>query len=175
MPVAPGSLLVATPLIVDGDFHRAVVLVCSAENGHLGVILDRPTQLPADDTGFELPWAPPAVVHVGGPVQPDTAVTLARVTRPGQGWTRVIDDVGLAEVDIVDAATVVEARIFSGYAGWSPGQLEAEIAEGGWFLLPCHPADPFTADGPGLWAKVVRRGPGSLPFYANAPDDPTLN
>jgi hypothetical protein len=65
--------------------------------------------------------------------------------------------------------------VYAGYSGWSPGQLEAEIDEGAWYVLPAQPGDVFAADPDALWRQVLRRQEGDLAFLATYPDDPTLN
>ena len=76
-------------------------------------------------------------------------------------------------------AVVVDAirglRVFVGYAGWSAGQLDDEIAAGGWFVVDREPGDAFTAEPASLWRRVLRRQPGDLALLSTAPDDVTLN
>ena len=66
-------------------------------------------------------------------------------------------------------------RIFAGYAGWSAGQLEDEIAEGAWYVVAAEPDDPFLGDVGDLWARVLRRQGGSLAMLATMPVEPGLN
>ena len=68
-----------------------------------------------------------------------------------------------------------EVRLFAGYAGWSAGQLEAEVEEGAWWVLDALPADAFSTSPDGLWAAVLRRQGAPIAFAANYPADPTLN
>jgi putative transcriptional regulator len=70
---------------------------------------------------------------------------------------------------------VSEVRVFAGYAGWSPGQLEAEVEEGAWWVLEALPADAFTARPEQLWSQVLRRQGAPLAFAAGYPADPSLN
>ena len=73
------------------------------------------------------------------------------------------------------AAEITSLRVFAGYAGWGSGQLQAEIDEGAWYVLPGEPADPFMADPARLWQAVLRRQGGELALVATYPDDPRLN
>lgn len=66
-------------------------------------------------------------------------------------------------------------RIFAGYAGWGAGQLEAELADGAWFVVDADPEDALSALPGGLWRFVLRRQPGRLSLVANFPTDPSMN
>jgi len=187
--VRAGRLLVATPMLGDPNFKRAVVLVVEdePEEGTLGVVLNRPTKVPV---GRVLePWtelvSDPSVVFKGGPVAPNSALGLASV--PGHeepvGW-RALDSTGIpSRVGLIDLDTppqlvaggIVSFRIFAGYAGWGPGQLQAEIGEGAWFVLPAEPADAFDPRPEQLWQAVLRRSGGALALVATYPEDPSLN
>jgi putative transcriptional regulator len=123
------------------------------------------------------------VVFSGGPVQPDGALGLVWIAGPGTdeapvGVRRLGGSLGLVDLDappevIVDAVT--QMRVFAGYAGWSPGQLEQEMAEGAWFVVPATSRDAFHPRPEGLWREVLRRQRSSLAFVATFPPDPALN
>lgn len=176
-----GRLLVAAPALIDPNFFRTVVLVCRHDDdGALGVVLNRPSEtavslfLPA----WEQHLTSPDVVFVGGPVQPETAVAIARLRSPApaEGWMAIDDQLGL--LDLARPAEDVELgglRVFSGYAGWSGGQLEGEIAAHDWFVVARADEDPLTAHPEELWRRVLRRQPGPLAFLATFPLDPSLN
>lgn len=184
-----GRLAVATPLLTDENFARAVVLLLQsdAEDGALGLVLNRPT---GTEVGEVLePWSALAgtlpVVFTGGPVQPNAAICLGH-GRPGAPQVAaysVLENspgTALGTVDL-DASpdelgsVVTEVRVFAGYAGWSPGQLEAEVDEGAWWILDALPSDAFT-DRPGLlWQRVLRRQGPPLAFAATYPEDPSHN
>jgi len=66
-------------------------------------------------------------------------------------------------------------RVFAGYAGWEPDQLEEELEEGAWWLVFPNIDDLFTADVDNLWERTVERAPGTIPLYSTYPDDPTTN
>ncbi len=179
-----GKLLVASPLLVDPNFHRAVVLVCAHdEGGALGLILNRPVEdaLVSD----HLPeWtdaaAPPAVLFRGGPVEPGTALALARSSggEPPVAWTPVAHRAGLIDISRgpAELAPMIDTlRIFGGYAGWGASQLAEEIAEKAWFTVESWPSDLFTSEPEALWKHVLRRQGGDLALVAHYPDDPSLN
>jgi len=70
---------------------------------------------------------------------------------------------------------IERVRLFGGYAGWSGGQLERELEEEAWFVVPAEPDDPFTSDPDSLWRRVLQRQPGHLALFAFQPPDPSLN
>jgi putative transcriptional regulator len=181
-----GLLLVAAPALVDPNFDHAVVLVLDHdEDGSLGVVLNRPSPVPVGDIladWSELAGAPEVLFH-GGPVGTDSALAVATVPPDAAGeepvgWRRLFDDTGIVDLDTpteLVSAAVSGLRIFAGYSGWGAGQLEAEIEEGSWYVVPSLPGDLFTAEPDGLWQRVLRRQPGELAWVSTRPLDPTLN
>jgi putative transcriptional regulator len=187
--VRAGQLVVATPQLADPNFARTVVLLLQADedDGALGLVLNRATGTGVVEVLPE--WASlsaePSVVFSGGPVQPQAAVCLGhrRVGGPAVAAYAELEGVPGGSVGTVDldappehlAAAVREVRLFAGYAGWSPGQLEAEVEEGAWWVLDSLPADPFDPHPEQLWARVLRRQGPPIAFAASYPPDPTLN
>ena len=182
-----GRLLVATPQLADPNFNRAVILLVQhRDEGAVGVVLNRPSEVTVSEV---LPsWASmasgPPVVFRGGPVSPEGALCLARVAGEGDplGWqgleTPGLESLGLVDLDappVMLAAQVANLRVFAGYAGWGAGQLEGEIGEGAWYLLPADPGDPFSEEPGQLWGTVLKRQGGQLAMLATLPQDPTLN
>ncbi|GGQ14463.1 UPF0301 protein [Streptomyces virginiae] len=178
-----GRLLVATPALADPNFDRAVVLLLDHdEQGSLGVVLNRPTPVGVGDV--LLPWAPlagaPGVVFQGGPVALDSALGLAVI--PGEegplGWRRVHGAIGLVDLEAPPellASALGGLRIFAGYSGWGPGQLEEELGEGAWYVVESEPGDVSSPDPERLWRSVLRRQRSELAMVATYPDDPSLN
>ena len=85
---------------------------------------------------------------------------------------------GLVDLDAPPgllAAAIVSLRVYAGYAGWSAGQLQAEVEEGAWYVLPAEPSDAFCPEPEQLWPAVLRRQGGELAYVATYPDDPGLN
>ena len=180
--------MVAGPSLEDPNFHRSVVLLLAfgPEEGALGVILNRPNGVPVREllAGWDDLAAPPDSVFVGGPVHRDNVICLARLrpTFPNgfDGCSPVLGVRGLATLDLnrspLDMVEGVDAvRLFSGYAGWSPGQLEQEIESGGWLVLPGLLDDAFSAEPEDLWRHVLRRSGGRIAMYANAPPKLSMN
>jgi putative transcriptional regulator len=182
MPVQSlkGHLLIAGPGLVDPNFHRTVVLVGEhSEEGALGVILNRVSESTVDEA---LPELAPVVdgmdtIHVGGPVQPSAIVVLAEFVDVEQAGTLVLGSVGFlpSEVDPLELGELRRARVFAGYAGWGPGQLDGELAEGSWIVEPALPEDVFTPDPATLWSDVLQRKGGPFGVLALMPPDPSLN
>jgi putative transcriptional regulator len=179
-----GHLLVATPGLRDPNFERTVVLLVAHEGGGaLGVVLNRATEVPVGEVlgGWGGVASEPSVVFEGGPVQPEAAICLARV-RSGagemRGFSRVEGTLGTVDLtsdpDLM-REELIEVRVFAGYAGWSPGQLEEEIATGSWLTFKALPGDAFTERPDDLWAMVLRRQGGLQAAIAFYPSDPTLN
>jgi putative transcriptional regulator len=178
-----GHLLVAAPQLDDPNFDRTIVLVLDHdEDGALGVVINRATPTPvpeAVDRWREL-LAAPTVVFEGGPVEPDAVVALGRTSvRVGADDGTAADDhvrlVDLTADPVLEGLELSSVRLFAGYAGWAPGQLEGEIAMGAWFPVDAEPGDVFVADPDGLWQTVLRRQSGDLALLATYPADPSTN
>jgi putative transcriptional regulator len=175
-----GHLLIAGPSLVDPNFWRTVVLVGEhSEEGALGVVLNRASDAAVDETVPELAILADDLgqVHVGGPVQPSAIVVLADFLEPERAASLVLDSVGFlpAEVDPTTLGELRRARVFAGYAGWGPGQLDGELEEGSWIVEPALPEDVFTSDPDALWSDVLRRKGGPFGVLALMPPDPSLN
>ncbi|MDT0492119.1 YqgE/AlgH family protein [Kitasatospora albolonga] len=178
-----GRLLVATPALADPNFDRAVVLLLDHdEEGSLGVVLNRPTPVGVGD--ILGPWAgltgEPDVVFQGGPVSLDSALGVAVI--PGGegplGWRRVHGAIGLVDLETPPellGPALGSLRIFAGYAGWGPGQLEGELTEGAWYVVESEPGDVSFTRPERLWRAVLRRQRSELAMIATYPDDPSLN
>ena len=184
--VAPraGTLLLATPALGDPNFAGAVVLLLDAdEQGALGVVLNRPSPIRVEEVldHWSEAVTEPDVLFRGGPVGPDGALAVALLRdaadvpvgfRPVQGRLGLVDLETPVEL-VSEGLTAL--RIFAGYAGWGAGQLEGEIAEGSWYVVPAVAADLFRTDPVDLWREVMRRQPGALAWHSTRPFDPSLN
>ncbi len=177
-----GMLLVATPPLTDPNFDRTVIyLLEHTDDGAVGVVLNRP--LMEDAPGELYAWthlmSEPSTLFAGGPVDEEALIALARLEGPIDGsWSQVTD--GLGSIDLMldpdeVAQQVLALRVFRGYSGWGPLQLDAELAEGSWMVLSAELADVFCDDPDHLWRTVLRRQGGRLAWVANAPDDLSSN
>ncbi len=178
-----GKLLVAAPPLVDENFDRTVVLLLEhGDDGAIGVVINRPSGNEVEDLLES--WAPytarPRVLFEGGPVEPGALIGIARMGRADEtdDWAPVLDRVGTVDLqrepDEVDPAVEV-VRLFVGYAGWGPGQLEGELQLGAWIVAEAEPGDAFAGDPSSLWRDVLGRQRGRTRWMATFPDDPSAN
>jgi putative transcriptional regulator len=194
-------LLVATPPLGDPHFDRTVVYMLEhTPVGAVGLVLNRTGTAGGrhDPAAAGLPdgledvestlasleaWqpllAPPRRMFVGGPVGDDSLIAVAAgVGRSTDTWGALTGSIGTVDltIDPDEAAEHIDrVRIFRGYAGWGPGQLEVELEEGAWMVFDAVDDDVFTDRPDELWRVVVRRQGGRLAWIADAPDDLTAN
>ncbi len=184
-PVA-GSLLISAPDMPDPNFQRVVIYVIEHDHsGSLGVVLTRRSETSVEDI---LPaWAPlcapPEVFYIGGPVKPDTGIALL-VLESGvdgeifnclqqiEGRVHVVDLDGDPDL-LKDVAEAM--RVFVGYTGWAPGQLQDELDRGDWYVAPSLPSDLLAPARVDVWGDVLRRQDMPLPMYATYVNDGDVN
>ena len=167
-----GQLLVAHPNMLDPTFRRSVLFISAhdEEEGAMGVIINRPldkhvSDLVTDQAPEGLSDVP---VFLGGPVGTNQ---LMFATFDWQG----LDSLRLNQEIAADDAPSLALRAFVGYAGWSSGQLEKELAQNAWLLQKPQRAALTPERLPKLWFDIMR---GLGPWFrmlAAAPDDPSLN
>jgi putative transcriptional regulator len=142
----------------------------------MGLVLSRPSDVSAGDAVPALQLLPGAddPVYVGGPVQPEAVVVL--IEHESEPDLPIVGNVAFmparADVDDLDA---IRTRVFAGYSGWGPGQLEDELEESSWIVVPAEPDDPFAPDPDELWRTVLHRKGGKFALIATMPYDPKLN
>lgn len=176
----PPYLLLAAPVLSDPNFERTVVLMGHhSEEGAVGWVVNR---LVDGGARALLPEPVAATIHpdtplrIGGPVATPGLIVVHRDTFDG------IESIGMAPGLVVSATPEVLPRVFArapgeppvagllvfGYSGWGPGQLEHEMEEGSWLVLPYDPALAFPADVSGLWEKALAEL-GVRPEQVSAP------
>jgi putative transcriptional regulator len=176
-----GKLLVSTPALYDPNFRRTVILVGEhSEEGAMGLVLNRPSETTvgsavpdlAEVAGHDAP------VFIGGPVQADAVLVLAEFEDASASAGLVVGDIGFARAD-GDLEALEEstrrARVFAGYSGWGPGQLEAELEETSWLVEPAEGVDLLADPEADLFGDVLRRKGGSYRLLATMPPDPRQN
>ncbi len=175
-----GRLLISSGSLFDPNFRHTVVLVGehSAE-GALGVVLNRPM----DVTVAEAVPVLAALVggdeplFEGGPVQPSNPVLLAELAHPELADLLIFGTVGFLVGSVSEDARpgILRARVYAGYSGWGPGQLEREMAEGSWILEPAQEDDVFTDAPDTLWSRVLERKGPEYHRLSRMPFDPSMN
>jgi putative transcriptional regulator len=161
-------LLLSMPQLNDPNFALSVVLLCEySEDGAFGLVLNRPTDMPAASVvQLDPPLGPAAQTSlrlwVGGPVEPQRGwILLDR--EPDEAEFRVIrDGLYLATSPallrrLLEARTAPRARVLAGYAGWGPGQLDAEIEASAWLTADIDLDLVFDVDPDVMWETAVRR------------------
>jgi putative transcriptional regulator len=169
-----GKLLLASPQL-GGYFSRAVVLVLEHEpDGAMGVVLNRPTETPVMDAVPDLADLAEYddVVHAGGPVEPEGVIALGDFEQPEQAGALVVGSLGLIDPD-APQPDVRRLRVYAGYAGWAPGQLDGELEHEAWIVQEAEPADPFRYGD--IWSEALARKGGRYRLMATMPADPSLN
>lgn len=176
-----GKLLVATPSLYDPNFRRTVVLIAEhGPEGAMGIVLNRPSDALIGEAVPDLAELAAADdrVYVGGPVQPQAVVVLAEFDEPSVAAAIVCGDLGFAPAGADYgqlARSTRRARVFAGYAGWSSGQLEDEIAGSSWLVEPADGLDLLPGTDADLFGETLRRKGGPYRMLALLPDDPSKN
>lgn len=163
---ARSFLLVAHPDLTDPNFAGTVVLAMRPDDGGpLGLILNRPTGTLLSEIypeRMELQGRTD-MLFFGGPVEPDALLFAFRsATQPEKG-VNVAGDIyvsgfsGVLDELLRLPENATEQRFFAGYAGWARGQLEAEIAQGGWHVLPLDTGAIFEMNPLTLYEQLLRR------------------
>lgn len=177
-------MLVAGVAVSDGVFDRTVCLIVDADpHGVLGIVVNRLTDhdLDAALPGWGAVASFPSRLFDGGPVSREGAVCLAVPSDADEeppGWRPIFGRVGLLHLDSpveIVLGAYSSLRIFAGYAGWEPGQLQAELANGWWHPIATEHADIFDPEPDSLWRRVLRRQGGELALLANWTPTPELN
>lgn len=162
---AAGMLLIADRGLTDPNFAESVVLLTHyGAEGATGIIVNRPTEVAVARAlpQVERLTEREGVVWQGGPVRPETLTALVRSAEPPEDGLALGEEIHLLpDVASLDAFLATEppagsVRIYHGVAGWAPGQLDAEIARGGWHLRPARARWVFSEEPEGVWALLIR-------------------
>jgi putative transcriptional regulator len=185
--------------------RTVVFLLAADDDGALGVVLNRPSETAIDEVvpHWGLHASEPPVLFVGGPVQPNAAICVGRtqngagehpamaeppydddaddetdVDAESEGFSPLIGDLGTVDLNRAPdeiGVAFTGLRVFTGYSGWGPGQLEEEIEAGAWFVVEGRQTDVLCAEPADLWERVLRRQGGWLAVLARHPVDASLN
>lgn len=176
-----GKLLIAQPFMMDATFARSVVLLCEyGDEGSLGFVLNQPTSVNIGDLLPDI-YSPELNVNHGGPVQLDTLHMLHRMPETiggaeinnGVYWGGSFD--ALQSFTIGGNIDKADVRLFVGYAGWSPGQLENELKEGSWLIGDVSHQVIFDTPTEEVWKAAIFSLGKEYRYLANMPVSPALN
>ncbi len=167
--LAAGKLLVASRDLPDPNFSETVVLLAQlTAEGAMGVIVNRETTVPLSRVLPAMKMPGGAFVFIGGPVEADGVVALARSARPLEQSQHVFSDVYLVtaraplEARLASEAGRDRLRVYLGYSGWERGQLERETLHGAWHVMPGDAAAVFDDDPDSLWEREIKKTEGLL-------------
>ncbi len=177
-----GQLLLDGGKLKGSFFHRSVVLICQHDpEGAFGLVLNRSSGSKVEEM---IVADLPAVIkeqtlYLGGPVQPSAlsflhtdAVLLDANVIPNLKLGHSLDSL----MEIADAfSTTQQVRVFAGYAGWSPGQLEDEMLREAWLTHPVSVDMVFLPNPTQLWQMVLRKKGWKYRLLADAPEDLSWN
>ncbi len=177
-----GQLLLDSGQLTGSFFARTVILICQHDaEGAFGLVLNRPAggtvgeALVADlpDSLKEMP------LYLGGPVQPTAMSFLHADTFLPDANVLANLSVGHSLDELMDLgesfSTDKKVKLFAGYSGWSPGQLEDEMKRKAWLTHPASVDLIFAADTGLLWSKLMRQKGWQNQLLSQVPDDPSLN
>ena len=165
--LARGKFLVASDKIKDDHFARTVILLTEyGWHGAVGIIINRPTKM---SPATVLPYVKGLEkvddsVWFGGPVDTGQITMLIRSKEAPSASVLVLADV-YASTSIETLGAMLGGsgagrfRLYAGYAGWAPQQLELEVAQGGWHVMDAGSAEIFDGDGEGVWGRLMSRIP----------------
>jgi putative transcriptional regulator len=174
-----GQLLVSSPALHDPSFRRTVVLIAHHDDdGAMGLVLTRPSEVIAAEAVPSLGALPGAAsaIYVGGPVQPEAFMVLAEFDDVAEAAAPIFGRLGFVPADAEpEELSIRRMRLFAGYAGWAAGQLEAELSEPSWIVVPAEADDAFADDPDELWRTVLHRAGSEYSLMETMPYDPDLN
>lgn len=175
-----GRLLISSGGLFDPNFRHTVVLIGQHDDeGAMGVVLNRPMEVTVASAVSPLSELvpPDEVLYQGGPVQPTMPVLLAELARPELADVLAFGSIGFLVGDVAPHVRtgIVRARVYAGYSGWGPGQLESEMAQDSWIVDPAREEDVFTDDPDTLWSRVLQRKGPEYRHLSRMPFDPTMN
>lgn len=175
-----GSLLIAHPSMLDRHFHKTVVLVSShtLAKGSLGVIINRPTGKTLGEHNDDFAFSPlsDVLLYQGGPVNSDEMLFVAWLwSDSGDTFKLHFGITPEKAEELLREDPSIEIRGFLGYAGWSEGQLEAELGQGAWLVTQVAREVMEEFCGAELWHQILLKAEPDLSFLANVPKDPSRN
>ena len=177
-----GNLLISEPNMLDQNFKRSVILLTDHnETESIGFILNQPTKIGINDLIDEFPPFD-AYIYIGGPVQNDTLHFIHSVGDLIDGSAHIEENLYWSGNFQTLMQLVTEKKIFSsqirffaGYSGWIAGQLERELEEQSWIVVPGNSEIALRQNSNKLWKNFIGQMDKEYAIWANMPEDPTLN
>jgi len=171
-----GQFLVASPHLGDANFYHTVVLMIQHDQqGAFGLVVNRPSDTSLKDVWQQVdqtPCASSQPLFLGGPIE---GPLMAIHTRADSSDAEILPDLHFAtqreHLQQVVGREALPFRVFTGYAGWAPGQLDGEMEAGGWLTLPATAALAFFDPSDELWQEAVHRIGGEILGQALRRDD----
>ena len=182
MKVAPGTLLVSRASMLDPNFDGTVVLICThdEEEGTVGLTLNRPLEVPIQQVLPDATFLHDAEVPLlwGGPVGTDCLHVLSGPDGDPESVLPILPGVFFGgSLELVRRVFKGEGhlRFFLGYSGWSPGQLDEELAADAWFVVPGDTEEVWTTDWRLMWERLMAKLDPQLGWMEQLPEDPEVN
>jgi putative transcriptional regulator len=161
-----GRFLIASRQLLDPHFAETVVLLIEYnQHGGLGIIINRPSELKLSAVMPEIDVLRqrPDSIYLGGPVAKNQLLLLIRTSSPPEGSRLVFEDIHVSSSQAVIQRMIKNPegeekfRVYAGYAGWAPGQLDNEIATGGWHVLTADAETVFDKPASEIWPDLIHR------------------
>ena len=166
MELSKGKFLVASKQLRDPQFFETVVLLLEYDSkGAMGLVINRPTTVKLSKVLPEIEGLQKRsdTIYLGGPVAKNQLMLLIRTSSPPEGSRLVFEDIYLSSSQMViekmidNPDTPERFRVYAGYAGWAPGQLDHEVSRGGWHILQADEESVFDKTPSKIWPELIRR------------------
>jgi putative transcriptional regulator len=166
MELSKGKFLVASKQLRDPQFFETVVLLIEYDSqGAMGLVINRPTTVKLSKVLPEIEGLQKRsdTIYLGGPVAKNQLMLLIRTDSPPEGSRLVFKDIYISssqtiiEKMIGNPDTPERFRVYAGYAGWAPGQLDREVSRGGWHILQADEESVFDKTPSEIWPDLIRR------------------
>lgn len=164
--LSKGRFLVASRQLLDSQFSKTVVLLLQyGRQGAMGLVINQPTEMKLSTLLPEIEALQQRTdpIYHGGPVAEKQLMLLIRTTSPPEGSHHVFKNIYISSSQTVikrmieDPSSKERFRVYAGYAGWAPGQLDMEVSRGGWHILRADPETVFDKSSPDIWPELIRR------------------
>ncbi|MDX2425823.1 MAG: YqgE/AlgH family protein [Cycloclasticus sp.] len=164
LPENQGRFLVATEQLDHTSFQQAVILITHlSERGATGLTINRPTNIPLTNIFPQTQHLKlnDESLYLGGPVSTNAIFVILRTTQPRKNMHRIAENIYFSTAKSAFSTPFSgDSRVYAGYAGWSPGQLQMEIDRGDWTLIHAEANIIFEKNPQALWQRLSKRWSG---------------